>query len=172
LHCDDGAAALNDPSVTAYDIIGAVDTNPSRRTFSALIPAVLAAHTAMAQESSKRLPSKAFKFEDLPVKVNGANKSRAVFDGETHSGFPIEVHVTELAPDSSPHAPHRHVHEEMFFLQTGILDSTVNGVTTRLTPGSICYVNSNELHGVHNPGPGRAQYCVTAFGTKSPSTFQ
>ena len=130
-----------------------------------LFPALAA--PAIAQNQSKRLLSKAYKFEDLPVKVNGQNKSRAVFDGVNHSGFPIEVHVTELAADSSPHEPHRHVHEEMFFLQTGRLDWTVNGVTTRLTPGSVCYVNSNELHGVHNPGPDKAQYCVTAFGAKS-----
>jgi mannose-6-phosphate isomerase-like protein (cupin superfamily) len=128
----------------------------------------LGARNAMAQsEGSKRLPSKAIKFEDLPTKVNGVNKSHAVFDGETHSGFPIEVHITELAADSSPHAPHRHVHEEMFFLQMGRLDCTVNGVATRLTPGSINYVNSNELHSVHNPGPDKAQYCVIAFGAKS-----
>jgi mannose-6-phosphate isomerase-like protein (cupin superfamily) len=146
------------------------DTQQSRRRFSAvltaLIPAI-AARMATSQELSKRLLSKAYKFDDLPVKVNGVNKSRAVFDGENHSGFPLEVHVTELAADSSPHEPHRHVHEEMFFLQMGLLDWTVNGVTTRITPGSVCFVNSNDLHGVHNPGPGKAQYCVTAFGPKA-----
>jgi mannose-6-phosphate isomerase-like protein (cupin superfamily) len=146
----------------------------SRRSFAALIPALLpaiAARTAMAQtDPSKRLPSKAFKFEDLPVKVTGAkgeNRSHAVLDGQTHSGFPIEVHMTELAAGSEPHAPHQHINEEMFFMQSGFLDATVNGVTTRLTPGSMCYVNSNELHGVRNPGPGKAQYFVVAFGAKT-----
>jgi quercetin dioxygenase-like cupin family protein len=135
-----------------------------------MLPA-LAAPLAMAQQdSSKRLPTKLLKFEDLPVRASGANgenKSHAILDGETHTGFPIEVHSTELAPGSSPHAPHRHVHEEMFFLQIGVLESTVNGVTKRLTPGSVCYVNSNELHGVLNPGPDKAQYFVVAFGPKS-----
>src|SRR5271155_3380272 len=130
----------------------AVDIRPSRRMFSILLPA-LAAAPLRAQQSSKQLPSKAFPFESLPVKLNATNKSHAVLDGETHSGFPIEVHVTELPAGESPHPPHRHVHEEMFLIQTGILDATVNGKKMRLTPGSVCYVNSNDEHGVFNPGP-------------------
>jgi quercetin dioxygenase-like cupin family protein len=131
-----------------------------------LLPA-LAASQLPAQESSKRLPSKAYPFESLPTKVNATNKSHAVLDGETHSGFPVEVHVTELPAGQSPHPPHQHVHEEMFLMQAGILDATVNGKTQRLTPGSVCYVNSNDLHGVRNPGPDRAEYFVVALGAKS-----
>ena len=139
----------------------------SRRTFSALIPTVVAATAAAQPELSKRLSTQVLKFEDLPVKVNGPNQSHAVLDGQTHTGFPVEVHVTELAAGQSPHPPHHHVHEEMFMLQAGVLDATVNGVTKRLTPGSVCYVNSNEVHGIQNPGPGRAEYFVVALGAKS-----
>jgi quercetin dioxygenase-like cupin family protein len=138
----------------------------SRRNFGMLLPA-LAASQLPAQESSKRLPSKAYPFEGLPTKANATNKSHAVLDGETHSGFPVEVHVTELPAGESPHPPHQHVHEEMFLMQAGILDATVNGKTQRLTPGSVCYVNSNDLHGVRNPGPDRAEYFVVALGAKS-----
>jgi mannose-6-phosphate isomerase-like protein (cupin superfamily) len=137
----------------------------SRRSLAALLPGIVA--SAAAQQSSKRLPSLMLRFEDLPVKANGPNKSHAVLDGETHSGFPVEVHVTELAAGQSPHPPHHHVHEEMFMLQTGILEATINGVTKRITPGSVCYVNSNEEHGIRNPGPERAEYFVLALGVKS-----
>jgi mannose-6-phosphate isomerase-like protein (cupin superfamily) len=143
-----------------------VDMKTSRRMFSMLLPALAAARLP-AQDSSKRLPSRAFPFEDLPVKLNAGNKSHAVLDGETHSGFPIEVHVTELPAGHSPHPPHKHVHEEMFLIQAGILEATVSGKKTRLTPGSVCYVNSNEEHGVFNPGPERAEYFVVALGAKS-----
>jgi len=137
----------------------------SRRSLAALVPGFIA--TAAAQQSSRHLPSQMLKFEDLPVKANGPNKSHAVLDGETHSGFPVEVHVTELAAGQSPHPPHHHVHEEMFMLQTGVLEATINGVTKRITPGSVCYVNSNEEHGIRNPGPDRAEYFVVALGAKS-----
>lgn len=137
----------------------------SRRNFAMLLPALAA--TMSAQAPSKRLPTKMLKFEDLPTKVSATSKSHAVLDGETHTGFPVEVHVTELDAGGSPHPPHQHVHEEMFLLQAGQLEATVNGKTQLLTPGSVCYVNSGELHGVRNPGPGRAEYFVVALGQKS-----
>ena len=132
----------------------------SRRSLALLLPALAAAQ-------SKQLGSKAFKFEDLPTKNGATSKTHAVLDGETHSGFPIEVHVTELAAGGAPHPPHKHLNEEMFLIQSGALDVTVNGNTQRITAGSVFYVNSNELHGVQNPGPEKAEYFVVALGAKS-----
>ena len=57
---------------------------------------------AALRESLPALPSKAFKFEDLPVRVNGENRFRPVMRGATHTGFPIEVHETDLAPGEQP----------------------------------------------------------------------
>ena len=67
----------------------------SRREIALLLPAV-----AAAQEKPQKamLPSKSFKYEDLPVKENGQNKQRAVLNGATHSGFAVEMHLTELGP--------------------------------------------------------------------------
>jgi quercetin dioxygenase-like cupin family protein len=135
----------------------------SRRDFGFLLP-LLAAGRLQAADSSKRLPSNAFTFEDLPTKTGATSKTHAVLTGETHSGFPVEVHVTELVAGGSPHPPHRHLHEEMFLIQAGVLEATVNGKKTRLTPGSVFYVNSNDEHGVRNPGPDRAEYFVVALG--------
>jgi quercetin dioxygenase-like cupin family protein len=152
--------------------------NYSRRDLSLLLPA-LAAATAAAQDSNKQdsnkqhstkqdstklLSTKIFQYEDLPVKVNGQNQARAVLNGETHQGYAIEMHMTELGPGQAPHAPHKHVHEEMLMLQTGMLETTVNGQTSTLTAGSIAYIASNDLHGWRNPGATPAQYFVIAFG--------
>ena len=87
-------------------------------------------------------------------------------DGETHTGFPIELHITELTAGKSPHPPHQHIHEEVMMVQSGLLDATVNGKTQRLNAGSIFYVASNDLHGVFNPGPDKAEYFVIALGPK------
>ena len=125
-----------------------------------LLPVVAAAQ----QQPLPTLPSKAFKFEELPVRANGENQFRPVMRGATHSGFPIELHETDLATGGQPHPPHKHLAEEMFLIREGLLDATVNGETTRLTAGSVFYVNSNEMHGLHNPGPGRTKYFVIALG--------
>ena len=135
----------------------------SRRKLALLLPALAAAQD---KPQKNMLPSKSLKYEDLPVKENGQNKQRAVLNGATHSGFIVETHLTELGPGQAPHAPHKHVHEEMVMLQTGLLDVTIEGKTTRLTPGSVAYVASNELHGWKNPGPNRAQYFVIALGSE------
>ena len=132
----------------------------SRRDLAALLPAM-----AAAQPNAKpTLASKAYRFEDLPVKVNGQNRSRDVFNGKNHSGFPVDIHITELGPGQAPHASHHHVHEEVLMLQTGVLEVTILDKVTRVTAGSVVYVNSNEEHGWKNPGPGPAQYFVMALG--------
>lgn len=134
----------------------------SRRGIAALLPALA---TAAAQESDKKMLSpKAWRYEDLPVKVNGQNKGRAVFDGETHLGFPIELHMTELGPGQMPHAPHSHSHEEVMMLRKGMLDATYGGQTVRLTAGSVIYMASNVEHGWKNPGTEPAEYFVIALG--------
>lgn len=145
--------------------------NYTRRDLSLLLPALAA--TASAQTSAekappKKLPSKAYVFEELHTKQNGENVGRAVLNGATHTGYPVELHITELAAGQAPHPPHRHAHEEILMLRTGQLEVTMDGETTRLTPGSVVYVASNDLHGWKNPGPERAQYFVIALGGDQP----
>jgi quercetin dioxygenase-like cupin family protein len=113
------------------------------------------------------LPSKAYKFEDLPIKVSGQNRTRAVLNGATHSGFPVDVHLTELGPGQAPHPPHHHSHEEMILIQQGTVEVTISGNSTTLGPGSSAYVASNEEHGWRNVGTENAQYFVIALGAES-----
>jgi len=134
----------------------------SRRDLRFLLPA-LASAKVLAQQP-RVLPAGVFRYEDLPVRVNGLNKGRNVLNGETHSGFPIEIHLTELGPGQEPHPPHKHLHEEMVLLERGTLDVTIDGHTTRLTPGSVAYVASNHEHGWKNPGDSPTEYFVIAFG--------
>src|SRR6266478_5188049 len=96
----------------------------SRRELGLLLPILASA------QQTKGLPSKVFKYDDLPVKANGENKSRAVLRGETHSGFPVELHMTELGAGQAPHPPHKHVREELLMLKNGQLDATIEGQTT------------------------------------------
>src|ERR1700719_2996762 len=84
--------------------------NYSRRELSRLVPALALAGAAA---ENRALPSKTWRFEDLVLKKN----SRAVLNGETHGGFNVELHETELPPGEAPHPPHRHVHEEMIMIR-------------------------------------------------------
>lgn len=135
--------------------------NYSRRELTLLLPAI-AAVSANAQKTM--LASHSYRFEDLAVKASGGNRSWAVFDGLTHSGFHIDMHETELGPGMAPHAPHHHEHEEMLMIREGEIEMTISGKTTKLGPGSVTYVASNEEHGVRNVSAARASYFVIALG--------
>ena len=140
----------------------------SRRDFGLLLPALAAAGVAEAQTPA--LPSKTYSFDDLPIRTNGLNKTRSVLDGSTHGGYPVEMHITELAPGLAPHPPHHHAHEEMIMIREGTLEVTIAGRSTKLGPGSVAYVASNEEHGWRNVGTTRAQYFVLALGRENTRT--
>jgi mannose-6-phosphate isomerase-like protein (cupin superfamily) len=137
----------------------------SRRDLSALLPSLLFA--AKAEAASGTLPSKTFPFGDLPMKTNGENQTRAVLDGRSQSGCPLEIHVTNLPPGGMPHPAHRHVHDEMILVQEGTMEVTIEGKKSKLGPGSVAYVHSNEEHGWQNVGSTRAQYFVIAIGRQN-----
>jgi quercetin dioxygenase-like cupin family protein len=139
----------------------------TRRQLHLVLPALLAANEK--EQSKPLLPSKSYEFTDLPVKINDKthNESRQVFDGTTHEGFPIDLHITQLAPGEMPHPPHHHEWEEMIFIQTGKLEINIKGNITRVGPGSVVYVASNEEHGWKNIGDVPSQYFVLATGRRS-----
>src|ERR1700682_419482 len=131
--------------------------NYSRRDLSRLLPA-LALAGAAAQ--NRALPSKSWRFEDLVLKKN----SRAVQNGETHGGFNIELHETELPPGEAPHPPHHHVHEEMIMVREGTMEVTIAGRVAKIGPGGVAFVASNDEHGWRNVGTTPALYFVLALG--------
>jgi len=140
----------------------------SRRDIFRLLPQLTALAGSTATKSfaaaDSTLPSKAYRFEDLPVHRSAQNASRPVLEGETHSGWHIELHESDLQPGGTPHPPHHHVHEEMFLVREGTLEVTIAGRTSRLGPGSAAFVASNDEHGIRNVGADDAQYFVLALG--------
>jgi quercetin dioxygenase-like cupin family protein len=140
---------------------------PTRRDLSVLLPAVLAPAFALAEKAAPpALPSKCYDFRELPVKIDAKthNETRPVFDGYTHGAYPVDVHITTLAPGMMPHAAHHHAHEEAIFLKEGTLEVTILDKAHRIGPGSVAYVNSNEEHSWKNVGNVPATYFVLALG--------
>jgi quercetin dioxygenase-like cupin family protein len=133
----------------------------SRRDLRLLLP-VIAAANAAAQKSV--LASKAYRFEDLPVRGSDKMRSRQMFSGKTHTGYTVDLHHSELAAGAAPHPPHQHAHEEVLLIRAGTLEVMVAGSTQTLGPGSVVYLASNQKHGWRNPGSQPALYFVFALG--------
>lgn len=128
---------------------------------SALLPAWFGANQT---EQPPSLPSAMYPFDRLPVHTSATAATRAVLKGKLATGESVEVHETTLSPGAAPHPPHRHTHSEMWLIREGTVDITVNGQTTRLGPGSVGFVSSNDEHGIKNVGPAPAVYFVVAIG--------
>lgn len=137
--------------------------NHSRRAICFGLPA-LAVSTTLADERSS-LPSRMYRFDELPIRTQGENSFRSILKGTTHDGCQIEAHESALAPGGMPHPPHHHAHEEMFLIREGILEINIAGRTSRLGPGSAAFVASNEEHSIRNVGLAIAQYFVLALGS-------
>jgi mannose-6-phosphate isomerase-like protein (cupin superfamily) len=145
--------------------------NVSRRELgqwlAAAAAASCAASGAAAEETS--LESFATPFDKFPVRSSNGNAFRQVVNGRTHTGEPVEIQETDLAPGAMPHAPHHHTWEEFWLIREGTVEITIAGKATRLGPGGVGFVASGEEHGIRNVGEGHAQYFVVALGQQTPS---
>ena len=110
------------------------------------------------------LPSKIFHNAEIKPEAHATNESRQFLWGRTHDGYLIDMHETQLRAGEMPHAAHQHPHEEMTMLREGTLEVEIEGKTSRIGPGDVVYVASNQHHGWRNVGNTTAKYFVMAFG--------
>lgn len=89
-----------------------------------------------------------------------ANTQRSIVDTLTATLAKLEMHETTVPAGGSPHAPHRHIHEELLIIRTGVME-VLQGKQTRIArPGDVVFMASNEWHGLKNPGSTPATYLV------------
>jgi mannose-6-phosphate isomerase-like protein (cupin superfamily) len=133
----------------------------SRRDLNFLLP-VMAAASARAQQKTpvETMTSKAYPSDAMPYKGDDKKRSREFFLSQTHGGFKVELHETNLGPGIEAHPPHQHIHEEIMVVTEGSLEANMNGVKTTVPAGSVLVFGSNQPHNVRNPGAVTAKYYV------------
>src|SRR6267143_433446 len=129
---------------------------------AAFFPAFMRPESLAPQEGS--MPSATYPFEKMPIRSPNNAQIRDVLKGKLATGESLEVHETTLPPGGAPHAAHHHVHSEMWLIREGTVELTVNGASSRLGPGSVGFVHSNDEHGIKNVGITPATYFVVAMG--------
>ena len=110
------------------------------------------------------LPSTAYPFSELPVRIVNGATIRPVLKGKLATAESLEVHETTLPPGAMPHAAHRHVHSEMWLIREGTVQLTINSTSHVMGPGSVGFVHSNDEHAIKNVGTTPATYFVVAVG--------
>jgi quercetin dioxygenase-like cupin family protein len=109
------------------------------------------------------LGSKVFVWESLKVNPTGVGERRDVARNPTATLREFECHISTLNPNLASHPPHTHPQEELIILRDGELDVHINGVNTRVGPGSLFFFASNDPHAVRNAGDKPATYFVFNF---------
>ncbi len=95
----------------------------------------------------------------LQVRGNNPRAINVFFDGITTRGQRFEMHLSNLGPGlSSPGQPHQHEQEELMILLDGTAGFEVDGETTTVGPGSVCFVPSNVPHRIRNMGTTDIRY--------------
>jgi len=121
--------------------------------------ALLAAVPASAQQPVQG--SFAITWDEIQAKPTGTSgMARSVLRAPTATLDELEIHVTALPAGKTTHAPHTHANEEMIVIREGTLDAYQNGKVTRVGPGSLLFMGSNEPHNVTNVGDTTAVYHV------------
>jgi mannose-6-phosphate isomerase-like protein (cupin superfamily) len=139
----------------------------NRRELCLLLPGgalpLLAGNSCFIADENT-LPSATFLFAKLPVQQANSAEIRPVLKGKLVTGESLEVHETTLQPGTAPHPPHHHEHSEIWLIREGTVEITINGAGTRIGPGDLGFVRSNEEHGIRNVGSTPATYFVVAIG--------
>jgi uncharacterized protein (TIGR02246 family) len=98
--------------------------------------------------------------EILALPTGSGGRARQLMRLPTATLDELEMHVTWLPAGQTTHAPHTHPNEEVIVIREGTLEAFQNGKRTRVGPGSILFMASNQPHNVVNVGDGTAVYHV------------
>lgn len=110
---------------------------------------------AFAQQQAEAVASKTitldqikmsrFKDGDKPVGQIGVYLA-----GETPRSKDFVTGRFVIDPHETPHAPHRHVEEEVMIVESGAGEIFCDGKTTKVGPGSVMYTAPDVPHGITN----------------------
>jgi quercetin dioxygenase-like cupin family protein len=140
-----------------------------RREFAALLPALLAAHSAAASQTTKMplaaVESGAYKPGQARTGSLPKRTSRPYTRGILRAGsIQLEVHETTQEV-GAPHEPEEtHLHSELWLVREGTLELTINGVARKLEAGDIGICAAGDKHYLQNAGNTPATYFVVALG--------
>jgi len=79
----------------------------------------------------------------------------------------LRLHISEIAPGTSAHAPHTHAGVEAFYVLEGYGTIDVEGERHALGPNDAIILDPTKLHGLTNTGDTPMRYVVII--TKCPS---
>jgi quercetin dioxygenase-like cupin family protein len=111
-------------------------------------------------EGGDLLGSRMVDCDHAPGTPDPATGHRDLLSGATATLAHLDTHVTTLQPGASTSPRHRDPGDEIFVLKSGRLQVTLNGVSSRIGPGSFFYVAPNDERTMACLGDSPATYQV------------
>lgn len=139
----------------------------SRRDFAVAAVTFCVTLTAVkiAGSETSVMKSTAVDWNNMEVRQTKFGSQRQVFRAPTATLDELECHITTLNPGEAPHAAHKHADEELILIKEGTVESTLEGETRRVGPGSVIFQASNQMHGIRNVGDKPATYFVVKWNS-------
>ncbi|MEO6725375.1 MAG: cupin domain-containing protein [Blastocatellia bacterium] len=150
--------------LTARDVIVAAVAVAATLAFVSWTPTP-AEQTPAKSQVPPMMTSSVFDWNKMEAKLTKVGATRKVFQAPTPTLDELECHITTLNPGETPHAPHKHLDEELVLVREGTVESLVNGQTKRVGPGSVIFQSSNQLHAIRNVGETPATYFVVKWNS-------
>ncbi len=142
-----------------------------RRTFTAMIPALMALATTGAREAQAQATG------TLPVIASGVFKpgaakkagekrtSRPFLSGMLTAGnLRLEMHETTQEVGAPHELIGTHLHNEIWLVREGTVELTTNGVARQMEAGEVGICIAGDKHFIKNVGSTQASYFVVTVG--------
>jgi quercetin dioxygenase-like cupin family protein len=148
--------------IASNDVHNVTNVGAAPSTYFVITYSTSAVHSVPDQPAAQWAPkgtlsSSVFDCDALPGPPEG---HKDVLDSPTVTCLRLESHVSTLRPGTSTTPRNRDEGDELFFVKKGVLEATVNGVTSRLGAGSLYYVAPNDERTMRNPGSEPCSYQV------------
>jgi mannose-6-phosphate isomerase-like protein (cupin superfamily) len=154
-----------------------------RRTLGAWMPAALALtlaigwasrEVAFACEKADQVTSQTVTLDRVAMmeaKDQGQRTGMIGFylQGDTPGSSNFVTGRFAIDPGKTPHAPHRHVEEEVMIVESGNGEIFCDGKTTKIGPGSVMFTVPNAPHGITNTGDSPLVFYFVKWAGKSAS---
>jgi quercetin dioxygenase-like cupin family protein len=149
--------------IASHDVHNVTNVGDKPATYYVINFCTDAVHAVRDQPAAEWAPpamlsSRVIDCDSIPDPPNGGH--REVLDSPTLTFLRLESHVSTLAAGASTTPRNRDPGDELFIVKSGVMEATLNGVASRVGPGSLFYVAPNDERTMRNIGTGPCSYQV------------
>jgi XRE family transcriptional regulator, regulator of sulfur utilization len=149
--------------LASHDVHNITNVGDKPATYYVINFVTAAVHTVRDQPASEWAPpgmlsSRVVDCDSIPDPPKGGH--REVLDSPTLTFLRLESHISTLKPGASTTPRNRDPGDELFVVKSGEVEATLNGIASRVGPGSFFYVAPNDERTMRNLGTGPCSYQV------------